>query len=125
MNAFNWSEPVSYTTTRKASFHSTARSRLGKLAHSLGLLPGTYDIRSNKAGIAVSGEVTLHADDIYVQVSQPCFGHDSGILVRQCNGRKDYTGGKNHFFPLAMLNDVHVLTCAVRRIRAYRPEVVS
>ena len=34
--------------------------------------------------IAVSGEVTLHAERLYVQACQPATGHDTGILFRLC-----------------------------------------
>ncbi len=64
----------------------------------LGLADGTYEVRSNKGGIAVGGEVTLHADHLYVQISQSCFGRGKEIMYRYCKGRKDYCGGHNHYF---------------------------
>ena len=70
----------------------------------LGLGDGHYDLRSNGGGIAVSGEVTLHADRLYVQVSQPALGADSGILFRRCEGRRDYVGGVNNFASLDLLH---------------------
>jgi hypothetical protein len=94
--AWNGSAYNSADYERKARFHNTARCRLRKLAQLIGLPPGTYDVRSNKAGMAVSGEVTLHGEDIYVQASVSCMG-GAGILVRSCNGRRDYTGGANYF----------------------------
>jgi len=54
--------------------------------------------------IAVSGEITLHADHIYVQASQPATGHDTGIMYRTCQGRTDYYGGANNFASLDFLN---------------------
>ena len=54
--------------------------------------------------IAVSGEATLHADQLYVQACQPATGHDTGILFRTCQGRKDYHGGPNNFASLDLLN---------------------
>ncbi len=56
--------------------------------------------------IAVSGEVTLHHSALYVQICQPATGLDSGILMRTCQGRKDYTGGRNYFAPLSRLDDI-------------------
>jgi hypothetical protein len=41
-------------------------------------------------------------------------GH--GILIRTCKGRKDYTGGPNHFVALTMLDDIPALAAAVRAI---------
>jgi hypothetical protein len=75
-----------------------------RLAASLGFAPCAFDLRSNEAGIAVSGEVTLHADHLYVQVSQPATGSDTGILFRSCEGRRDYVGGVNNFATLDLLH---------------------
>jgi hypothetical protein len=92
----------------------SARRRLLELAAALGLSPCAFDLRSNPGGIAVSGEVTLHADRLYVQVSQPAPGADSGILFRSCDGRRDYVGGVNNFASLDLLHDPAALA---RRIR--------
>jgi hypothetical protein len=117
--SINWYRNVSYNAPSKDSFHSMARARLRKLALALNLAPGSYDIRSNKGGIAVSGEITLHTDSVYVQVSQPYAAtFDSGILIRTCKGRRDYTGGPNHFAPLSSLDDIESLA---RRVRSVAP----
>jgi hypothetical protein len=83
-------------------------------AGALGLGDSDYDLRSNEAGIAVSGEVTLHADHLYIQVSQPATGRDSGILFRSCEGRRDYVGGVNNF---ASLDSLHRPDELARRIK--------
>ena len=62
----------------------------------------------------MSGEVTLHADRLYVQVSQPATGRDTGILFRSCEGRRDYVGGPNNFASLDLLHRPAEL---VRRIK--------
>ena len=105
----NWYAPCAYDDAQKRSFHATGRKRLNALATALGLEPGSYEVRSNSGGIAVSGEVTLHGQNLYVQICQPATGCDSGILIRTCEGRKDYTGGRNHFAPLALLDDIPAL----------------
>ena len=112
----NWNKPRAYDEDQKRRFHATARVRLRQLAAALRLPAGSFDLRSNKGGIAVSGEVTLHHERIYVQVSQPAFGGDTGILIRTCRGRRDHVGDQNHFVPLAMLDDVDALSDRVRRI---------
>ncbi len=66
--------------------------------------------------IAVSGEITLHYDAVYIQVSQPATGHDSGILIRRCKGRKDYTGERNHFASLSLLDDLPTLVSRVNAV---------
>ena len=53
---------------------------------------------------------------IYIQVSQPSTGHDSGILIRRCNGRKDYTGERNHFASLSLLDDLPALAGRVNAV---------
>ena len=106
---FDWNRSCSYDEQQKRRFHTTTRSRLKTLAAELALKPGSYDLRSNKAGIAVSGEITLHHDQVYIQVGQFGMSSGHGILIRACKGRKDYTGGANHFVALAMLDDIPAL----------------
>lgn len=114
----DWQLKCAYNEAQKQTFHATAQSRLRQLAIiELQLEPRTFVVRSNKGGIAVSGEITLHHDLFYVQVSQP-WGTDgsTGILLRMCNGREDYHGGRNHFLPLVMLDDVPALAVHVRAV---------
>lgn len=105
-----WLTNCAYNPTHKGSWHHEARTRMRRLAKELGLQAGTYDIRSNQGGIAVSGEVTLHGEGVYVQVSQSTGGPSMGILYRSCEGRKDYTGGINHFDHIFALEDVKLLS---------------
>jgi hypothetical protein len=112
--AFDFRKSVAYNGAAKRLFHTQARRQLKKLADALGLPPDSFDLRSNKAGIAVSGEITLHAGRIYVQVSQPATGTDTGILFRTCEGRKDYVGGSNNLASLDLLHQTEELA---RRIR--------
>lgn len=82
----------------KATLHSSGRAFLKHLAGDLGLKSTQYDIRSNKGGVAVSGEVTLHADHLYVQLSESFVGSDKiTVMYRSCKDRKDYAGGANNF----------------------------
>lgn len=112
-----WLTDCSYNPTHKGSWHHEARTRMRRLAKELGLEAGTYDIRSNQAGIAVSGEVTLHGEDIYVQVSQSSGGPRMGILFRTCDGRKDYSGGTNYFGHILELEDIASLAGRVGVLR--------
>lgn len=113
-NLFDFRKRVAYYPEQKRLFHRNARRQLEKLAAALGLEPGDYDLRSNKGGIAVSGEVTLHADLLYVQASQPASGSNTGILFRNCEGRRDYVGGPNHFASLDLLHDPAALATLIR-----------
>lgn len=116
----NWTELCAYAPDQKRRFHATARSRLRQLAVELRLPAGSFDLRSNQGGIAVSGEITLHHEDVYVQVSQSMMGAGMGILIRTCRSRRDYTGGINNFAALDMLDDVPGLA---QRVRAVAPAV--
>jgi hypothetical protein len=111
---FDFRKRVAYYPEQKRLFHRNARRQLQKLALALGLGPGDFDLRSNKGGIAVSGEVTLHADRLYVQASQPATGANTGILFRSCEGRRDYVGGPNHFASLDLLHDPGALATLIR-----------
>lgn len=80
---------------RKATFHRAAQRFLAKLAHELGLT--RWEVRSNKSGMAGSGEVTLHGERCYVQLYESCVGRRGlSVLYRECNGMRDYVGKVNH-----------------------------
>lgn len=115
---FDWNKRAGGDARQKEQFHSVGRTRLRQLAKAMGFQHGTFDIRSNKGGPAVSGEVTLHHDEIYIQIAQSAMGSNQGVLIRTCKGRKDYTGGPNHFAPLALLDDVDAMA---RRVRTIMP----
>lgn len=70
---FDWTRTCSYDEQEKRRFHTTARSRLKKLAAELGLPLGSYDLRSNKTGIAVSGEIPFTMT-----------GHTSRLASSEC-----------------------------------------
>lgn len=106
---FDWSKPCAYDEHQKKAFHRTAAKRLRALALLIGWDKTEYDLRSNKAGIAVSGEITLHHERIYIQISQFTRSTADGILYRTCRGRRDYTGGHNNFADLALLDDLPTL----------------
>ncbi len=89
----------------KQAFHRDGKAFLRSLAKSLGLREGQYDLRSNLAGPAVSGEVTLHADHLYVQLQESCLRPGVGILYRSCRSRRDYLGGHNHWEQVRNLRD--------------------
>lgn len=85
-------------SSRKQTLHTQGKVFLTTLAKELQIEPGTFEIRSNRAGIAVSGEVTLHSDKLYVQLLESCVGKGGvSVLYRNCAGRNDYTGGTNNF----------------------------
>lgn len=88
---------------RKKFLHSEGRKFLKSVVQEVGIPAGTFDIRSNQGGIAVSGEVTLHSETLYVQLSESCMRRGVGIMFRSCNGTKDYSGHQNHFISMTDL----------------------
>jgi hypothetical protein len=114
--AFDFRKRVAYHKWPKREFHLAARRQLRRVALALGLAAGSFDIRNNAGGIAVSGEIILHGDRVYVHVSQPATGHDSGVMFRTCEGRKDYTGGPNNFESLDLLNQPADLARRIREV---------
>jgi hypothetical protein len=79
----------------KEYFKRHALAFLRQLAKDVGLAEGTYDVRFNTGGIAVSGDATLHHEHVYISFNAD--GICPGILYRTCKGRKDYSGGVNRW----------------------------
>lgn len=115
---------VAYDPEAKRAFHREARAALAALARKLGLVPRDYDLRVNAGGIAVSGEVTLHADTFYVQISRGVMGPGREILYRRCNGRRDYCGDRNHFADISVAIDAGRFATLLRRDLHLAPETV-
>lgn len=116
--SFAWTLCVEYDEARKAAFHNAARKKLKALAQYCGWPSQSYDLRSHKGGSAVSGEITLHHDRLYICVSQTRIGAESGILIRSCKGRADYAGGPNTFAPIQLLEDIPALASRIQKIMA-------
>jgi len=66
------------------------------VAQSLGFEKGHFNLSYHPAGIAVSGDVTLHSDHLYLELNESSCGGVE-ILYRQCHGMKDSVGGHNYF----------------------------
>lgn len=100
----------------KDIWHREAKRVLRLVVKELGLLKGSYDIRSNKGGHAVSGEVTLHTDTFYLQV-MGSFNNPNKlqILLRTCKSMKDYTGGMNTYPGIETLEDIPEFCARLRR----------
>jgi hypothetical protein len=103
---------------RKTTFHRDGRTFLKHLARALGLPAGSFDLRNNRAGVAVSGEVTLHSDTLYVQLFESGFSRGVTALYRRCQGRRDFCGEMNHFASMQTLAaDPHALAAFVDTLR--------
>ena len=107
-NAVIWDNcDFSYCEPRlKVLAHLMASDVLRHLAEELlHLKTSEYAIRCNPAGVAVSGEVTLHTDpltpegfSVYIQIGKSFGGGAAAtVLWRTCNDRKDYSGHVNRW----------------------------
>jgi hypothetical protein len=113
-DAFDFRKPVAHDAVAKRAFHTAAQLQLRRLAHALGLTRSKYDLRLHAGG--VSGEVTLHSDRLYVQVSRPAGRANAGILFRTCRGRKDFAEDENHYASLDLLNKPEQLARLIRQV---------
>lgn len=84
---FDWYKRCAYDGAQKKVFQRKGRAALRALAKELRLPPNSFNVRSCLGGVAVSGEIILHGENIYIQISQPATGADSGVLIRSCNGQ--------------------------------------
>lgn len=113
---FQWDKSCSYDEQQKKTLSYDGAFKAEEARRRTQSATRQLRCRSNKAGMAVSGEVTLHHACAYIQVGQFGFASGHGILIRTCKGRKDYIGGPNHFVDLTMLDDISALAAAVRAI---------
>jgi len=121
---------VSYDEAAKRVFHSEGRAAMRRLAEALALDAGTYDVRSNKGGQAVSGEITLHGDEVWVRLSLGVFGPNHEVAFRQVRGRDDHCGGRNHWasinellapdrFAARLRRELHLTAAAAQPTRLF------
>lgn len=105
---------VSYDEQAKKLFHSDGRKALKRLAEALCLVDGSYDLRLNKGGIAVSGEIILHGEELYVQLGLG-IGTGREVMFRRVAGRKDYCGDRNHWAAIDELLEPDRFAARIRR----------
>ena len=106
---------VAHDEAAKALFHSDGRRAMKRLASALGLRPSEYDLRSNKSHPASSGEITLHSERLYVQLSLGALGPDNEVMFRKVASRRDHLGERNHYAPLRDLLDPDRFAQTIRR----------
>jgi uncharacterized protein (DUF2164 family) len=103
------SQPIGYNEKRKAEFKRLATKLMKELVKELDLEAGTYDIKWNAGGIAVSGEVWLFHDNVFIEFSQSALG--PMFYYRKPKDRKnsvhpDMTVGRNHWLRYDQLIDM-------------------
>ena len=83
-----------------------------------------YQKRGKECKGAVSGEVTLHSDEAYIQVSCDCRG--GRVLFRRCRNRRDYCGDPNHFATIEELTNATRLAARIcRELRLSTPPIAD
>lgn len=60
------------------------------------------DILYNPGGISVSGDHTLHSENLYINFNSE-IAH-VGLMFRSCKSKKDYTGGHNNWLHWAQIS---------------------
>lgn len=88
---------VSYDDAAKRAFHSEGRTAMRRLAEALQLAEAGFEVRSQRAGPACSGEITLHGEEVWVQLSLGALGPDRELMYRRVRGRDDHIGDRNRF----------------------------
>ena len=106
---------VAYDEPAKRLFHSEGRTAMRRLAEALDLEGGSFDIRSNKAGPAVSGEITLHGETLWVQLSLGSFSPDREVCFRKVRDRQDHVGERNHWATVRELIEPDRFAARIRR----------
>lgn len=106
---------VAYDEPAKRLFHSEGRAAMRRLAEALGMEEGSYDIRTNKAGPAVSGEITLHGETLWVQLSLGPFGPDREVCFRKVQDRQDHIGERNCWASVRELVEPDRFAARIRR----------
>lgn len=101
----------------KTKWLSIGRSLMKQLAKALNLPAGSFEVRVNKAGPAVSGDIHLHGEWIYVALEQG-FNANEHFMWRYCDGQHDYTGRANQW---ARWEDLLDLPALAARMQQYRP----
>lgn len=110
-----------YDTNRKDVFARLGKQIAKEIATLLNLPKDTYEIRYNKAGPAVLGDVILHSDNVYIELSPSVTG--PWFYFRECKGKKDYHGGRNINCESVELLDLPKFVSKIRKhIPHFSPE---
>ena len=122
--SYIWGDRECGPNGAKKTFLNVGRAFLRALGKDLGLRDAV--VRSNAAGIAVSGECTLTGmwedSGIYICIEQPSGCGEDVICYRTIRHFKDYRGGYNHFIRLSELQSMSYEQL-LRRFGALRKDV--
>ena len=106
---------VAHDEAAKSLFHADGKKAMRRLADALGLKPGSFDLRSNRAHASRSGEITLHGDELWVQLSLSLLGPGHEVTYRRVRGRHDQLGERDRSAPVADLLNAERFADRLRR----------
>ncbi|WP_454887925.1 hypothetical protein [Sphingomonas oryzagri] len=106
---------VSYDEEAKRTYHAEGRRALLRLAGALSLERDAFTISSCLGGPAVSGEIALHTDELYVMIGIDWPEEHRHVLFRSVTSRKDYTGGRNRWGSIRELLEPERFAARLRR----------
>lgn len=87
----------------KVCWHRVWKRRLNQIAKDLNWPEDSFRVRSNLAGPAILGDVTLHGEQLYIALGGSFWKNgrpDGDVLYRTVDGIGDYTGGHNQWTTL-------------------------
>ncbi len=114
-----FAKDCTYNDANKTAYLKEGMRVLRQLAKELNLPRDSYSVRKNEGGIAVPGDVTLHADTFYLTTA--AWGSDLKMLLRTCTGQKDYTGGPNNYVSPDLLYEPAAFARQLSRMRIDLP----
>ncbi len=80
----------------KDLFHQKACYFLKQLIGDLNM--SVFEVRSNKAGPGVRGDITLHTPSFHVTFVASRYGLTNEVVMfRSCKGMRDFSGGTNQW----------------------------
>lgn len=121
---------LSYAHGNKREFMLAGKAVAKLIAERLGMKAGEYELRWNEGGIAVSGDVGLFSDWIYIDFSKSFVDQGGSFMYRATAPRKvdqfdrrkrvrwDYTGGRNRWMKWEQLLDLDRAIEIFRECRA-------
>ena len=110
-----------YNEAAKSEFKKLSTKLLRTLAKSVG-----GKVSYNAAGIACSGDASLHSETLHVFFNADGCG-GNGICGRTCKGASDYQGGPNRWFPFSRLAETGMdgMVAWAKGVQAESTETVS
>jgi hypothetical protein len=116
-------QPLAYDFMNKQEFAALGKKLAKFIAKSLGLQKGSYTVRWNPGGDAVSGEVVLHTEHLYINLGQSCLGNQ--FMYRWVKDQNDYIGGRNRWMNFTELLNIDLAIATFKNVMNQKEIVFS